>query len=118
MSELDNIKPDDSSFNVLLQSLLKDLMKDLGEAEKNVKRYEDLMGDKTNEMNIVMYGSLLNDALKIKASVRDKIIKILGNLKDRVRVKEQQNSGSSSGEYSEEEIAELTNRILNKKEDE
>lgn len=118
MTDVKKLKPDDSSFNLLMQTLLGDLTKDLEEAERNVKRYEDLLigeNGETNEMSVAMYGSLLNDALKIKASVRDKIIKMLGNLKDRVRTKEQMASSAGSDEdYSEEELNRLADRILEK----
>ena len=108
-----NIKPDDSSYNLLLQSLLGDLLKDLAEAEANVKRYESLLTDtKNNEMNLSMYGPLLNEALKIKAAVRDKIIKILSNLKDRVKTKETQNAtGQNAEEYSEQQLSELADQV-------
>lgn len=112
---MEEIKPDDSSFNLLLQTVLGDLYKDLAEAEKNVRRYDELLSDSSNEMNIAMYGPLLNDSLKIKAGVRDKIIKILGNLKDRVRTKEQQGKGNESTEdFTERQLAELVEKVLNK----
>jgi len=110
-----NIKPDESSFNYLMQVLLTDLYKDLEEAESNVKRYSDLVADTTNDMNLAMYGPLLNDALKIKAAVRDKILKMLNTMKDRVRTKEQQASaGSGVEEYTEEMLSELAFKIKEK----
>ena len=108
-----NIKPDDTTLTDQMNIILESLYDDLKEAEENVQRYKDMLSDpKTYEMNISMYGPLLNDSLKIKAAVRDKIIKMLGTLKDRVRVKEQQSSdGKSSEEMSEKDIAELGERV-------
>lgn len=107
------IKPDDESFTNLMQSVLGFLYDDLKEAEENVKRYEKLVtGDNENEMNLSIYGPMLNDALKIKASVRDKTIKMLATLKDRVRTKEAQNSGKEGSEdFTEEYLAELQEKL-------
>ena len=114
---MENIKPDDTALTRLMNSVLSSLYDDLAEAEINVGRYKELLEDpKTYEMNISMYGPLLNDALKIKAAVRDKIIKMLSTLKDRVRVKEQQSSDNkSSDEFTEEELANLSDRIEKRK---
>lgn len=121
MTDLKDIKPDDSSFNFLMQTLLGDLVTDLEEADRNVQRYERMINGpdgEPNDMNLAMYGSLLNDSLKIKQSVRDKIIKVLGNLKDRVRVKEQQAaSGNTNEEYSEEYLFELANKLKERQKD-
>lgn len=119
---IDKIIPDDENFTKLLQQTLNGLYEDLKEAENNCKRYEAMLTNPaTADMNLALYGPLLNDSLKIKATVKDKIIKILGTLKDRVRVKEQQKAdGHTDTEITEADYAEMLKKIneVEKKENE
>lgn len=114
---INDIKPDDENFTMLLKMTLNGLYDDLKEAEKNCKRYEDMLSsnDTNAEMNLSIYGPLLNDSLKIKAAVKDKIIKVLGNLKDRVRTKEQQKAdGKVDAEMTEQDYAEILEKLNDK----
>jgi len=114
MIDINNITPSDETFTSLFRETLAGLYEDLREAETNCKRYEKMLEDNsTLDLNLSVYGPLLNDSLKIKAAVKDKIIKVLANLKDRVRTKEQQRAdGKQDKGYSESDYADMVEEIL------
>jgi len=108
---LENLNLNDEGFNTFTLSLLADLLDDLGEAIINVNRYNTLLAN-GDEMNISMYGPLLNDALKIKGSARDRVIKILSQVGQRVKTKEIMVSDKGSiSEWDEKELASMSKKI-------
>ena len=115
-TDLSKIQTTDEGFNNFIQITLQDLLDDLDESIVNVARYTDLLADEANrEMNMAMYGPLLNDALKIKGAARDRIVKVLNLIKDRTKTKEAAQDAKGAGEdWSAEDIDKLTKEIKDK----
>jgi len=91
---------------------LKDLISDVEEADANVKAYKDKIDDNP-QMGLDLYGSFLNDSLKIKGQSRERVIKLLNVVKDRVKSKEmlQLSKGVEDKEFDPEMIADLAAEI-------
>jgi hypothetical protein len=81
-----SIVADEHQLNSLFQEALSGVRDDINEAQQNIELYMDaiLHSDGGKEM----YGTLYNDALKIKGQARDKQLKFLDMFKDRVTKKE------------------------------
>ena len=77
----------ESELNSLFKKILDGLDSDLIEADENVQLYLTAVTSETGGKE--MYGTLYNDALKIKGSARDRQLKFLNMFKDRVSKKEQ-----------------------------
>lgn len=88
MEDDKKIKGNESELNHLFKETLDGLRDDLIEADENVQLYlEAILNDSGGKE---LYGSLYNDALKIKGSSRDRFLKFLALIKDRVNKKEDQ----------------------------
>lgn len=86
MAEDKKIKGNEDELNSLFKETLDGLRDDLTEADENVQLYlQAILNDPGGKE---LYGSLYNDALKIKGSSRDRFLKFLGLIKDRVGKKE------------------------------
>jgi len=82
----DAYKTNEESLEQLLKEALKDLDSDLQEANENCEIYKDQIVN--NPMGKDQYGPSYHKALDIKANVRDKQIKVINIIKDRLKVKE------------------------------
>ena len=82
----DAYKTNEESLEQLLKEALKDLDSDLQEANENCEVYKDQIVN--NPMGKDQYGPSYHQALTIKANVRDKQIKVINIIKDRLKVKE------------------------------
>lgn len=80
------IDTNEQQLNDLFKEVLDGVRDDLNETQMNVKQYQDKI-DK-DELAIEMFGTLLNQALTIKGSARDRQLKFLNTFKDRVTKKE------------------------------
>jgi len=80
------INTDEVQLNNLFKEVLDGLRDDVEEAKENVERY--LSRITTDPQTLDLYGPLLNTALSIKGSARDKQLKFLNTFKDRVTKKE------------------------------
>jgi hypothetical protein len=87
MAKIDKkIKGDEDELHSLFKETLDGLRDDLAETDENVQLYlEAIQNDPGGKE---LYGSLYNDALKIKGSARDRTLKFLALYKDRVAKKE------------------------------
>lgn len=86
MAEDKKIKGNEDELNSLFKETLDGLRDDLNEADENVQLYlQAILNDPGGKE---LYGSLYNDALKIKGSSRDRFLKFLSLIKDRVGKKE------------------------------
>jgi|ERR1035437_407198 hypothetical protein len=103
-SEISNIELNENGLKILTQEILKGLIEDLKESQDNIDTYKTKMGQ---GVGFDMYGSLFNDSLKIKGSVRDKLIKMAGMIKDKAAT-----STSSGAIPSNVDIAALAEQIL------
>ena len=81
------IDPNDKQLNDLFKELLDGLRDDMAEANENVLMYQKSIEE--DDMGKEMWGQLLNAALTIKGSARDKQLKFLNMFKERVTRKEQ-----------------------------
>lgn len=80
------IVADEPELNKLFQEALSGIRDDINEAQQNVDQYFDAMLNTTGGKEL--WGTLYNDALKIKGTARDKQLKFLDMFKDRVTKKE------------------------------
>jgi hypothetical protein len=113
MSQKIKVDVNSEGFDQFLNELLNELIEDVEEAGTNSQNYRDLV--KQSKMGTEMYGNLYNDALKIKGSARDRIIKILAIMKDRVKAKEDKKD-SKKENIEQENIADLTKQIIDQME--
>lgn len=101
---------DDEGLNNLINDALNGCLEDLQEAALNVDLYKnEVLNDKLGKER---YSTQLNDALKIKGLARDRMLKLINLVKDRVKTKElltQQSSGI--GGYSPELISKIMDEI-------
>ena len=80
-----NMNLDGLGLEDLLKQVLGELYEDLDETDANIKLYKDEL---TKVAAKQMYGELLNNSLKLKGDARDRIIKLVNIIKDRVKSKE------------------------------
>ena len=80
------IKDNSDVLLEFFQEVYNGIQMDTIESEENVKMYKKAIVEETGGKE--MYGSSYNDALKIKGQVRDRGIKLLTLLKDRVQNRE------------------------------
>ncbi|MEO6304888.1 MAG: hypothetical protein ABIP51_17135 [Bacteroidia bacterium] len=80
------IKGNEDELHGLFRETLDGLRDDLIETDENVQLYLDAIQNDPGGKEL--YGSLYNDALKIKGSARDRTLKFLALYKDRVSKKE------------------------------
>lgn len=80
------ISTSEEQLNNLFKEVLDGLRDDIEEAKDNIERYQTLI--EKDVQSIDLYGQLLNSALTIKGSARDKQLKFLNTFKDRVTKKE------------------------------
>lgn len=86
MGEKQEIKGEESELNLLFKETLDGLRDDLIETDENVQLYLEAIRNDPGGKEL--YGSLYNDSLKIKGSARDRFLKFLALIKDRVSKKE------------------------------
>ena len=80
------INTNEQQLNDLFKEVLDGLRDDIIEAQENVKQYQDIIGDDLLQLNT--FGTVLNQALTVKGSARDRCLKFLNTFKDRVTKKE------------------------------
>lgn len=76
----------ESALNDLFKEVLDGLRDDILEAQTNVDMYQKAINVSVDGKD--MYGPMLNAALSVKGSARDRQLKFLGHFKDRVTKKE------------------------------
>lgn len=81
-----NIEYNDEKLNRLFDEMLEGLKEDLAEVSQNVELYKsEVINNSTGKD---AYGSLYNDALRIKGATRDRMLKAITIIKDRIKIKE------------------------------
>lgn len=97
----------------LLKQVLGELYDDVKETDDNIKLYRDEL---TKTAGKQMYGELLNNSLKLKGDARDRVIKLINIIKDRVKSKEVieklNNDGTSESSEDYREIAKQVTKEL------
>lgn len=81
-----SIDPTELHLNKLFKEVLDGLRDDIYESQQNVDMYAESIAVEGGKD---LYGSLYNDALRIKGSARDRQLKFLNTFKERVATKEQ-----------------------------
>lgn len=79
-------KIDDEGLEDLLNSILLGCEEDIKETEENIGFYKQEILNNKNSKD--MYGHLLHEALRLKGDARDRAIKAINLVKDRVKAKE------------------------------
>jgi len=103
------IQIDGDSFEELINELLNDLRNDLEEVDENVSYYKVEL---TKQFGIERVGTLFNDALKIKGTARDRMLKIIQVIRDRVKAKEIiEMTNKDKGDWTAEEIKGLKEEL-------
>ena len=99
-SSIGVVTASESELNNLFKEILDGIRDDLIESQQNVDMYLAAIENETGGKEL--YGPLYNDALKIKNLTRERQLKFLNMLKDRVGKKEQMNF--LSGKKDENDI--------------
>jgi len=108
-----NLKIDEQTLELLINELLEDLKADTQEASENVAFYKkELIVD----FGIERVGQIYNDALKIKGSTRDRMLKAIVLIRDRLKAKEMANKDGKTKEWTAEELSELKREISDQNE--
>jgi len=102
----EKIEINDTGLKTLIQNILSDLNEDLTEAQENINSYKIKMS--TDEVSFDAYGNLYNDSLKVKGSIRDKVIKIAAMIKDRV-TNDKKDAGA---QYDNTFISSIANQVV------
>jgi len=104
-----NFNLDGLGLEDLLKKVLEELYDDIGETDENIKIYKDEL---TKTSGKQMYGELLNNSLKLKGDARDRVIKLINIIKDRVKSKEVIEKINESGEGdSSENFREVARQV-------
>lgn len=105
------IKIDDANFEQLIVQALNDVEIDMKEVDANIDLYKVAVSSGT--FGLEQYGELYNEALKLKGTLRDRFLKILTLMKDRIKTKEAYAMAKKNGnEMSAEDISFLKRQIL------
>lgn len=98
----------ESELNLLFKELLDGVRDDIEETQRNVSLYYDAI---QVEGGKELYGTIYNEALKIKGSARDRQLKFLNMFKERVSKKEamlvakkEENSEDSFDNFSQKDM--------------
>lgn len=105
MDEISKIELNEAGLKTLTQNILKGLVEDLEEAQINIENYKTKMEQSTG---FDVYGSLFNDSLKIKGSVRDKLIKVASMIKDKAST----SNASNIQQFDNKFISSLADQVL------
>jgi hypothetical protein len=112
-SEKYSAKVTEDTLNVLFKELVDGCRDDLSEAQVNVDLYfNEITAPGTDGK--AMYGSLYNDSLKIKGSVRTRQLQLLSLFKERVTTKEKVELDANKGKTNKDSLSpERMNDLLN-----
>lgn len=97
-----NVKVNDDGLEELINDLYNSCLEDIEEANLNVNLYKTEVLN--NPLGKESFGTLLSDALKIKGTARDRIIKVVNLVKDRVKSKEFLDKSINEDDMSPENI--------------
>lgn len=86
IANLGALTASEQELNRLFKEILDGVRDDIIESQQNVEMYFEAITNETGGKEL--YGTLYNEALKIKGSSRDRQLKFLNMFKDRVSVKE------------------------------
>lgn len=86
----------DSGLEALLKKALTNVQEDIDEAQKHVKQIAKKIEDPDKKAAIEIYSIMYQEALKVKGVARDRYLKVIKMIQDRVRVKEIVKQGKSS----------------------
>lgn len=91
MSEKKKLDSTADMLEELMQKALEAYDMDVEEADQVLTTIKAAMG--TSKLALEQYGTLLNETLRTKAQVRDRLLKLIGMLAQRVRVNEVASKG-------------------------
>lgn len=103
----------DERLNELFDDIIDGLKEDLAEATQNVELYKgEIINTQTGKE---LYGNLYNDALRIKGQARDRVLKAVNLIKERIKVKEvlQKDRSDGGGNTSPEDIVSAIDKLNN-----
>ncbi len=109
------VKVSDDGLEELINDLYNSCLDDVEEANLNVNLYKTEVLN--NTLGKESYGTLLSDALKIKGAARDRIIKVVNLVKDRVKSKEFLDKSTNQDDMSPENIVKGLDMYLQEDED-
>lgn len=103
----------DERLNELFDDVLSGLKEDLDEATQNVEIYKKEIIN--NTMGKEAFGQLYNDALRIKGQARERVLKAINLIKERIKVKEviQKERSDGGGNTNPEEIVSAIDKMNN-----
>jgi hypothetical protein len=95
-SKDNSLNVDDKGLESLLASALEDVRADIEEADKHVKAIATKIENPDKKSALEQYSIMYQEALKVKGVVRDRHIKVIKMIQDRIRVKEVMNQTKGS----------------------
>lgn len=113
-----NISMDSNGLEGLLQKSLDEATSDVKEAQDHVNEIAKLMKDGEGTNKLQRYSIMYQEALKVKGIARDRYIKLVRMIQDRIRLKEiaTQAKGGTPWLISPETIQEFLDNPLGKTE--
>lgn len=78
----------DKDLEKLLRQALDETKNDLTEADEHAGQVLDKINDDKNRAGLEMYAHIYQEALKVKGSARERYLKVINMIKDRLRIKE------------------------------
>lgn len=102
MAKKKTVKVNDEGLEELINDIVQGCAEDLEEADQNVAFYKTEILN--NPLGKESFGFHLNEALKIKGSARDRVIKMLNLIKDRVKSKEFLDKAKNTDDMSPENL--------------
>lgn len=98
MSEKKKLDSTADMLEELMQKALEAYDLDVEETDEVLATIKAAMG--TSKLALEQYGTLLNETLRTKAQVRDRLLKLIGMLAQRVRVNEVASKGSEGALFN------------------
>lgn len=105
----------ENTLEDLLKLVLKGCDEDIKEANENIALYLEEIGK--NPLAKEMFGSLLNDSIKIKGQARDRFMKAVTMIANRIKTKEfiTKAAGASPDYFSPENLVKSIESLRTKK---
>ena len=105
MSDLNKLDTNSEKFEELMHDALKAYEADVEETDEFLATIKGAMGG--SKLALEQYGQLLNETLRTKAQVRDRLLKLINMLAQRVRIKEVMDKDKGGLTISPEEMLKL-----------
>ena len=110
MAKRKKIEFNSDGVEALMEDTLNSIEEDIEEATQNIALYKTEIVN--NPLGKESFGHLMNEALKIKGLTRDRMLKIVNIVKDRVKMKEILSSTKGGVDMAPEDMVAMVDKYM------